>query len=318
MTGERPVGGEGVGTPGAARIEAISVVIPHYGDPAHAQALIARLRDQTDAPEIQVIVVDDASPQPFPEVDEVEVVRRAVNGGFGAAVNSGARAARHPHLLILNSDLLVEPDFLAKLRREAQPWQPAVCAPMLLGHDGATQWGGRHFPRHRHHIIEWLTPLARFRTRLHEAVGHDTRCVEGAVVPVDWLVGAALLVPTAEFTAVGGFDEGYFMNSEEVDLQRRLRERRIPSIFLGTVVVHHEGGGSSDSARRVRWVTQSRLRYAAKWGEHPGLLRAGLTGASIVNLVANALRRAARRDVRPLQIFRRELAAIAHVDIEER
>lgn len=310
MTGESPMRGEGVGTPGTARIEAISVVIPHYGAPSPAQELLSQLRAQIDAPAVQLIVVDDASPHSFPDTEGVEVVRRRSNGGFGAAVNSGAAAAQHPHLLILNSDLLVEPDFLASLSREAQPWQPAVCAPMLLGHDGETQWGGRHFPRHRHHIVEWLTPLARFRPRLHEAVGHDTRCVAGAVLPVDWLVGAALLLPTAEFRAVGGFDENYFMNSEEVDLQRRLRERRIPSIFLGTVAVRHEGGGSSDSERRVRWVTQSRLRYAAKWGEHPGLLRLGLRAASMVNLVANALRRAVGRDVEPVQTFRRELSCI--------
>ncbi|MBM7466696.1 glycosyltransferase [Microbacterium esteraromaticum] len=288
------------------------MVIPHYGSPAPAQALIAQLLEQRDLEiPLEVIVSDDLSPEPFPETAGVTVVRRDSNGGFGAAVNSGAAAARQSHLLILNSDLEVERDFVARLIRSAEPWQPAVCAPMLVGTDGQTQWAGRHFPQHRHHIIEWLTPLARFRPRLHEAVGHDTRCAAGTTVPVDWLVGAALLVPRSEFEAVGGFDEHYFMNSEEVDLQRQLRERRIPSVFLGDVQVRHEGGGSSANEKRVRWVTQSRIRYARKWNEHPAALRLGLRAASLVNLAFNVGRRLAGRRLHPLQTFKRELSSIS-------
>lgn len=297
--------------PRTPRITGLSIVVPHYGDPATAQTLIAQLGRQVDAPPLEIIVSDDLSPQPYPDADDVTVVRRSVNGGFGAAVNSGAAVARHSHLLVLNSDLEIDEGLVASIVRESEPWQPAVCAPMLVGHDGATQWGGRHFPRHRHHVVEWLTPLARFRPRLHEAVGHDTRCIAGATVPVDWLVGAALLIPRDEFEAVGGFDEGYFMNSEEVDLQRRLRGRGIPSIFLGRVTVAHEGGGSSDSDRRVRWVTQSRIRYARVWREHPTVLVVGLRAASVANLIFNAMRRLSGRRVAPLQTLRRELAAIA-------
>ncbi|WP_245958541.1 glycosyltransferase family 2 protein [Microbacterium bovistercoris] len=291
--------------------DGISVVIPHYGNPVPTLDLISQLQKQADAPPLQLIVSDDCSPEAFPATDGVTVVRREANGGFGAAVNTGAAEAEFPLLLILNSDLEITDRFVGELWRAARPWQPAVCAPMLVGHDGATQWAGRHFPRHRHHIVEWLTPLARLRPRLHEAVGHDTRCIAGATVAVDWLVGAVLLLPTDLFRSVGGFDERYFMNSEEVDLQRQLRERRVPSIFLGDVVVRHEGGGSSDDARRVRWVTQARLKYAAKWHEHPGLLRFGLRAASVVNLAFNTGRRALGRDVAPVQTFRRELSFIA-------
>ena len=294
-----------------AHITGLSVVIPHYGSPAPAQVLIAQLRRQESLTvPLEIIVSDDLSPEPFPETAGVDVVRRTRNGGFGAAVNSGAAAAQYSHLLVLNSDLEVESDFLARLVRAAEPWQPAVCAPMLVGPDGQTQWAGRHFPRHRHHIVEWLTPLARFRSRLHEAVGHDTRCTAGRTVPVDWLVGAAVLMPKSEFDAVGGFDESYFMNSEEVDLQRQLRRRGIPSVFLGEVLVHHEGGGSSANDKRVRWVTQARIRYARKWNESPEALRFGLRAASLVNLLFNTGRRLAARDVRPLQTFRRELSSI--------
>ena len=288
----------------------ISVVVPHYGDPAPALALLDALRTQVDAPPLQLIVVDDASPDPFPEAAGATVLRRETNGGFGAAVNTGVAAASQERLLVLNSDLRLEPTFVSSLVAAAAPWPQTVAAPMVVGLDDVTQWTGRRWPRTRHHVVEWLTPLARFRPSLQEAVGHDTRCVAGAVLPVDWVLGAALLIPADVFREVGGFDERYYMNVEEVDLQRRLTAAGVPSIFLGTVQVRHEGGGSSDSARRVRWVTQARIRYAEKWGEHPGLLRFGLQAASAVNLAFNAGRRMFGRDVRPIETYRREFAAI--------
>ncbi|QHF22022.1 glycosyltransferase [Rathayibacter sp. VKM Ac-2762] len=299
--------------------EGVSVVIPHYGDPAPALALVERLRSQESPSALEIVVVDDASPIPFPAgTDGVEVVRRERNGGFGAAVNTGAARARHPLLLVLNSDLVVGPSFLRDLLEAGRPWLPAVVAPDLVDAGGERQWVGRRFPRPHHYVVEWLTPLARWRPRLHAAVGHDTRCTPGATVPVDWVVGAVMLLPVAEFRAVGGFDESFHMNCEEVDLQRRLRERGVPSVFAGSVVAEHTGGGSSDPARRLIWLVASRLRYARKWGGRPAALAAALRAASAVNLAANAVRAAAGSDVRPLAVLRRELRLVAAAEAASR
>jgi N-acetylglucosaminyl-diphospho-decaprenol L-rhamnosyltransferase len=288
-----------------------TVVVPHYGDPAPTLRTVADLRGQRHGAPLQLVVVDDASPQPFPDTDGVEVVRRAANGGFGSAVNSGAALARHDLLLVLNSDVEVGPTFVADLVAAADPWMPAVVGPLVVDHGGTPAWSGRHFPTVGHQTVEWLTPLARFRDRraLHEAVGHDTRAVPGAVVPVDWVMGAAMLLPTEAFRAVGGFDEGFFMNSEEIDLQRRLRERGVPSVFVGTVSLLHVGGGSSDPLARRRWLVESRLRYADRWGGRRRL-RAALTAATAVNLLANGARRAGGRPVRPVATAREELDLI--------
>jgi len=289
----------------------VTVVIPHYGDPHPAAVLVARLAGQATERPLQVIVVDDASPEPFEGHPGARVVRRGTNGGFGAAVDTGAALAEHELLLILNSDLLIGPTFVEDLCVAARPWQPAVVGPLLRSPDGTAAYTGRHFPTATHQCVEWLSPLARWRDRslLHEAVGHDTRARPGAVTTVDWLVGAALLLPTAEFRAVGGFDERYFMNAEEVDLQRRLRARGIPSVFAGTVEATHLGGASSDPQRRRAWLVESRLRYAATWGGERRL-RAALTAATAVNLAWNGGRRALGRDVHPIATAREELALV--------
>jgi N-acetylglucosaminyl-diphospho-decaprenol L-rhamnosyltransferase len=291
--------------------DGVSVVVPHYGDPAPTLALCRSLVSQVGLDAVQVLVVDDHSPAALPDVPGAEVVRRDVNGGFGSAVNSGVARATHSRLLVLNSDVVVEPTFVRDLVTAADAWWPAVVGPLVRRPDGRPEWSARHFPTATQQVTEWLTPLARFRHHrvLHEAVGHDTRAVPGATLPVDWLVGAALLLPTEAFREVGGFDEGYFMNAEEVDLQRRLRARGVPSVFAGSVALTHVGGASSDPARRRQWLVDSRLRYATRWGGRRRLV-AGLTAATAVNAVANGARRVAGRDVDPVAVAREELALI--------
>ncbi|WP_281281542.1 glycosyltransferase family 2 protein [Sinomonas susongensis] len=288
------------------------MVIPHYGEAAPTLRLVAALRAQEPTRPERIIVSDDASPAPFPPTAGVEVVRRTKNGGFGSAVNSGMELVETPLALVLNSDLTVGPTFVHDLVAAAMPWQPAVVSPQLHDPSGVPQWVGRHFPTVAHQTAEWLTPLARFRhfTAVHEAVGHNSNCVDGTVVPVDWVVGAAMLLPVDEFRAVGGFDETFFMNAEEVDLQRRLRARGVLSVFVGTVTALHAGGASSDPALRRQWLVAGRQMYARKWGSERRL-QAALAVASVANAAANAVRQLMGRDVSALGTLRRELAYLA-------
>jgi N-acetylglucosaminyl-diphospho-decaprenol L-rhamnosyltransferase len=288
----------------------LTVVVPHYGAPRTPVALLEALLAQRDSPELQVVLVDDASPQPFPGLAGVTVVRRDVNGGFGAAVNSGAEVAEGELLLVLNSDLEIGESFVRDLLAQARPWMPAVVSPRVVDSDGTEVFTGRHFPRAHQQAVEWLTPLVRWRDTdlLHQAVGHDVRA-HGAEALVDWVVAAAVLMPLADFRAVGGFDPRYFMNSDEVDLQRRLRERGLPSVVLDAPTVVHTGGGSSDPALRRRWLVESRLAYADKWGGRRRLQLA-LGAATAANFVWNTGRRVAGRDVDPLRTAKEELGLL--------
>ncbi|NYF12755.1 N-acetylglucosaminyl-diphospho-decaprenol L-rhamnosyltransferase [Pseudoclavibacter sp. JAI123] len=289
-------------------VPGVSVVIPHYGDPAPTQELVTALTQQVGAPELEIIVVDDASPEPYVQVGDETTIRRPANGGFGSTVNVGAAAAQREYLLILNSDLTVGPNLIADLTRLANPLMPAVVSPEVIGHSGSSQWTGRHFPRVTHTFVNAFSGLARFRhTRWwHESVGHNTSTVMPGVHRTDWVVGAVLYLPTQSFHDVGGFDERFYMNSEEIDLQRRLGQRGVHSYVLGDLTVEHEGGGSSNPELRRTWVVTSALRFAEKWNDHPGLHRAALGAAAILNFVVNAVRQLAGRDVRSLETLRRE------------
>jgi GT2 family glycosyltransferase len=105
---------------------------------------------------------------------------------------------------------------------------------------------------------------------------------ERSAGPVDWVVGAALLARREALDQIGGFDEAYFMYSEELDWCRRAKDAGWEVVFLPLAqIVHHEGKSSEQvaAARHIYFQT-SKVRYFRKF--HGPLasetLRLGLLG----------------------------------------
>jgi len=92
---------------------------------------------------------------------------------------------------------------------------------------------------------------------------------------VDWVVGAALLARRDVLDAIGGFDEGFFMYSEELDWCRQAKAAGWRIVYLPTAeIIHYEGKSSEQvvAARHIYFQT-SKLRYFRKYH---GSLAAGL------------------------------------------
>lgn len=294
-------------TPGTVDAPSVSIVIPHYGDPAHALALIADLSLQDVGISRQIIVVDDESPIPFPEAEGVQVLRRERNGGFGAAVNSGAAHATGDWLLIANSDLRIDPPTMRRLIDAAGPLMPAIVGPASADTHGRPEYTGRRFPTARQLVVTTALPVQRFsRSRWHLRLA-------GYVVPrgtspqrVDWLQGSCLLLPRDVFAAVGGFDEDYYMYSEEVDLQRRLSDAGVQAWLLPGLVVTHEGGASTIGVVDVgEQMMSSRLLYARKFGDERATRRV-LKAVAVLNLGCRLVLRALGRSTAPRHAWQRE------------
>ncbi|MGV3246364.1 glycosyltransferase family 2 protein [Rothia sp. 11254D007CT] len=290
----------------------LSVIIPHYGNTQDTILLIRSLEKQISPDFCEIIVSDDCSPTPFPDIENVSVIRRNENGGFGANVNSGVGGAVGEWILILNSDLIPPDNFIEDMLQAAYAEGSALISPQIVGVDGESQWVGRDFPATRHHAWEWFTPAARLRSTKfwHWMVGHALDCSTGNVAEPDWLMGACMMLRREDFNAVGGMDERFFMNSEEIDLQRRLATHGIKRIFRGDIVVEHVGGGSSGaSVQRRQWVLDSRFIYNSKWNEGKHLA-AALRTVSIANFLFNSLRVFRNRAVTPYATLREELSYI--------
>ena len=295
-------------SPGAADASpSVSVVIPHYGDPRHALSLAADLRGQEASLVWQIIVVDDQSPTPFPKTTGVEVIRRERNGGFGAAVNTGAAEATGDWLLIANSDVRLGPTLMAQLIERAHPLMPAVVGPASVDEQGRPEHTGRRFPAARHLAVTTALPLQHFsRSRWMLRLAGYVLPRGNRPVRVDWLQGSLLLLPREVFASSGGFDESYYMYSEEVDLQRRLGDLGAPAWLLPDVTVTHVGGASTIGIVDVgEQMIKSRLLYASKFGGEQ-TARNTLRAVAVLNLACRLALRAVGRESAPRLAWHRE------------
>ena len=222
---------------------------------------------------VELIVVDNASRDGVPEAlacacagdARVRLLRNGANLGFGAAVNRGAALAQGDALLVLNPDCRLAPDTLARLRAElaAQPRAGLVGA-VVCGVDGRPD---RNALRRDPLLARALTTLrARALGRVDAAAPGGVH-VEGPMpatsVAVEAVSGALMLLPKAVFETVGGFDEGYFLHCEDLDLCRRVRDAGHVVLLAGDVRVLHAGGGSS--RRRPLFVSWHKHRGMWRW-----------------------------------------------------
>jgi glycosyltransferase involved in cell wall biosynthesis len=121
-------------------IPVFSVVIPTYGRPRLLNSAVESVLAQTD-PSFEVVVVDDASPEPItglPADPRLRLVRRSRNGGSAAARNTGLDAARGEYVVFLDDDDLMTPDRLELAREGLRRADIAVCRRGSVGEVGAS------------------------------------------------------------------------------------------------------------------------------------------------------------------------------------
>jgi len=252
----------------------------------------------------RAIVVDNASTDGetagLASLPSTTVMANAANAGFGAAVNQAAAASSSPWLWILNPDCVVHAGaFDALLETLTAHPDCAIAAPQLLNADGSVQASARGNPTAwtglfgRNTLLTRLFPSAAVARRNLPARDLVASGVDSA--PVDWVMGAAMLIRREMFDAVGGFDRRYFLYWEDADLCRRLWTRGWSTRYVPRARVTHDGGVSArtSSAMAARAFHQSAYRYYAThvvpspW--HP------MRWAALVALTARGAWRMARR-----------------------
>jgi GT2 family glycosyltransferase len=245
----------------------LDVVIVSYRCRELLRGCLEALRAHPPSSRMRVIVVDNASADGTVEMvrsefPEVELIASPSNLGFAAATNLGASRGDAPFLLALNPDTAVTPGALDTVLAALQGHpEAAVVGPRLLREDGSLDHASkRSFP----------TPLS--------ALGHFTgigrragatgrlasyRAPEVESGPVDSVNGAFMLMRREAFEAAGGFDEGYWMYMEDLDLSYRLAEAGWTSWYEPDAVVTHVKGGTTQEGRSVRLI----------WAFHRGMYR---------------------------------------------
>jgi N-acetylglucosaminyl-diphospho-decaprenol L-rhamnosyltransferase len=255
-------------TPGVLGLKDVSAVIVNRdaGD-----ALLSCVSSLRQAGVGEIVVVDnsssDGSLARLAAVDkDVILLPSGANLGYGRGMNLGVKKTTGEVLLICNPDLVVDKDSVRLLLEELSSARDvAVVGPLILGDDGGRYPSARRFPTLMdaagHVLLGMVRPDNRYTRRYQLA---DEALDENR--DVDWVSGACMAIRRIAFTTVGGFDPGYFMYVEDLDICWRLHRAGWRVEYLPVARVTHVGGTSSrrHPYRMLAAHHRSTLRFFAK------------------------------------------------------
>ena len=282
----------------------IAAIVVTYQSAETIGECLLRLREADGVGAIRVI--DNGSDDGTMEIVQrhathdphVHFIANPDNPGFAVGCNQGAadlpRVDGAQWLAFVNPDCLVEPDTLARLRTHAM----ASGREVLLGADLVDEMGERDAAARRRDpdFASMLASIARsgVATKLGVAVD-DTQAVQ----PVEAVSGALMLVSRNLFERLGGFDTGYRLHAEDLDLCRRAREAgALVAVANDVRVVHIRGVSSRSRPLFVEWHKHRGLwRYFSRF-EAPRRsmpVRAGVFAAIWLRFPLAVLRAAIRQ-----------------------
>jgi N-acetylglucosaminyl-diphospho-decaprenol L-rhamnosyltransferase len=254
-----------------APVRRVDVVTVSYNSAAELRRCVEPLAGLED---VAVFVVDNASSdgslQTVADLDVVLVPLRE-NGGFARGCNAGWRRGRSPYVLFVNPDATIGGDSLERLVDvlEREGGVGAV-APLVLDGDGALSFSLRRFPLLRRTFAQALFLHRLFpRAAWTDELIRDERRYERPWSP-EWVSGACLLVRRSVLEQLDGWDERFFLYSEDVDLCRRIRASGWDIRFEPAAVCRHVGGASGPKSMTQPLLVQARIRYFEK---HHGRVR---------------------------------------------
>jgi N-acetylglucosaminyl-diphospho-decaprenol L-rhamnosyltransferase len=245
----------------------VDVVVVSYNSRDTLRDCVAPLAEVDG---VDVTIVDNGSADRSLETIadlRVRAIESGRNGGFGFGCNLGMASGSAPYVLFLNPDAQLEPAVL-----DAEP-DVAIVGPRVLDDDG------RLFPSQRRYQRAGSTwaqafflhrPLWR-AAWANEIIRQD--CAYERPAYPEWLSGACMLARRDVVEDLRGFDEGFFLYCEDMDLCARVRAAGHRIRYEPGATVRHKGGHSAPRASLYAILARSRMRFASL---HAGRARARL------------------------------------------
>jgi GT2 family glycosyltransferase len=215
---------------------AIDVAIVNWNT-AEAALAAARAYLASESVDVSVAIIDNDSRSEQRELlrascpEEVRLDLSEENLGYGRAANRALRIGSGTMVCVSNADVLPEPGALAALAGVTRSESKVGMVGPVFGGDT---------DRYHAALPGAATMLARifagsFGERPQPSPG------PGAVVEVGQPSGACFLVRRETWEEVGGFDEGFFLWYEDVDLAKRLHDAGYRNLIAGSAQVGHVG-----------------------------------------------------------------------------
>lgn len=239
-------------------MEPVDVVIVTYNSEHVVADLLDSLPAALAGTPARVLVVDngsvDGTLQLLESRGDCRVVR-AENRGYAAGLNRGvAELSGSGPILVLNPDVRLHPRAVATMVETLTGPGTGIVAPLVLDEDGRPTRSLRREP-----TLSRALGLGRVGTATMSEYVSDADSYRRPGT-VDWALGAVLLMSRAAYDMVGGWDESFFLYSEETDFCLRARDHGLATRFTPDAVATHIGGASGTSAQIHAMQIVNRVR----------------------------------------------------------
>ena len=265
----RPASGVAV----SAAPDRVAVVVVTFNSAAVVLGLLDSLQAGLGGLESQLVVVDNDSSD-----DTVRIVRSAApdatvvqtgsNRGYAAGINRGVGAVSGcAAVLVLNPDVRLGPGCVPELLAVMRRIGAGMTVPRLDDAEGELVSSRRREPTLRRALADAVLGAERAgRVADLGEVVTDPRDYQHEG-PTDWAEGSTLLISAECWSAVGPWDESFFLYSEETDFALRARDAGYPTWFVPTAHAVHLQGGSAGDPALWRLLVANRLRlYGRRHG----------------------------------------------------
>lgn len=234
-----------------------SVIIINYRTPQLTADCIQSLLKVMPS-EGEIIVVDNGSEDDSLQIlkntfeSTIKLISSEINMGFASGNNLGAKAASGHYLVFLNSDTIIDNDFITPCIKILKSNEHiAVVAPRLkLSNEDFQKTAYGRFPT--------LWKLITQQTKKELALS------DGDHTEVDWVSGCALIIPRELFDKIGGWDEKFFLYYEDVDLCLRAHHAGFTCAVAHEADIIHLGGRSADINSIKQYYYRSQDYYFKK------------------------------------------------------
>jgi GT2 family glycosyltransferase len=180
----------------------------------------------------------------------ITIIQNPVPQGFAANHNQAFTQATGQFFCVLNPDVRLTnnpfPALLSCLKNNI-----GVAAPLVLNELGSIEDSARYFP----------TPLKILCKAFGYCKGSDY-LINDAIIFPDWVAGMFMLFPSETFRKIGGFDTGFFLYYEDVNLCARLRLQGYQVLLHPQVkIIHQAHRTSHHNLTYLKWHLTSMLRF---------------------------------------------------------
>ncbi|MBY9066367.1 glycosyltransferase family 2 protein [Hyphomonas sp. WL0036] len=241
-----------------------ALVVTYHTGPRLLECLYALKAEPTVS---EIIIADNGNPaavqawlKAFADAAQGRVKLLCLpNPGFGAGVNRAAEETDAELLLVINPDCVLRRGSVRQLSDAlgGAP-APAIVGGRIFGVDGIEQRGARR------NTLTLATALGLSRWTL------ETDPPPSGPIRVGAISGAFFLMRRADFETLGGFDEGYFLHVEDVDLCRRAIDAGGAVIYQPAAGALHYTSTSNAPSDFVRGhKAKSLARYFRKFARGP-------------------------------------------------